>query len=362
MLEQKPPTGPDLSASYPANPTFELLAGVFENCPDGILVGPPDGPIWYANPAACAIFGTSENDLRALGRAGLGDSEHPHWDGAVLRPSYQEGAPRALVPMARADGSRFLAEVASVSLDASEGRLKCTILRDVTDRVRKERRLAAYDEIAEALLGRRDVAAVLALVAKHARLIFSALAAIITKVEANERLLVMAADGTRASALVGRTYPLTGVGTATEPLFVDNFAETAVSDDGRGLGVGPAIVVPIVSGGQVFGNLFVGGPLGTTPFNADDMAAARQFALRAGVVLSLGQAREDLERRQQKTSDQLQRALDTRIPIEQAKGFLAGTRNIGTDEAFDRLRRYARSHSTDIHDIAQRVLERTLFL
>jgi PAS domain S-box-containing protein len=360
MVEQKPPTGLAGLDGYPPKPTPELLAQVFEHCPDGILIGPPDGRIWYANPAACAIFEASEDDLRRLGRSGITVSEDAAWDGAAVDHA-GEGWVRSTQPMVRADGSRFLGEAASACLATILGPLDCSILRDVTDRVREERRLAAYDEIAEALLGGRDVPEVLAMVAKHARIIFNALVTIISKVEADNHQVVIAADGV-ATELLGRTYPLVGVGMATEPLAVDDFTKSAYTDDGRGLGVGPAMVAPIVSGGQVFGTLFVGGPSGTSPYRPDDLGAAQQFALRAGVVLALGQAREELERRQQRTSDQLQRALDTRIPIEQAKGFLAGTRNISTDEAFDRLRKYARSHSTDIHDIAERVLQRTLLL
>src|SRR5262249_26565952 len=153
-----------------------------------------------------------------------------------------------------ADGSRFLGETAPASLGPNFGGLDCTILRDVTDRVRNERRLAAYDEVAEALLGGRDTPEVLAMVAKHALIIFNALATIISKVEANDHQLVIAADGA-AAELMGRTYPLVGVGMATEPLTVDDFTKSAYTDDGRGLGIGPAMVAPIVSSGQVFGTL-----------------------------------------------------------------------------------------------------------
>jgi hypothetical protein len=41
---------------------------------------------------------------------------------------------------------------------------------------------------------------------------------------------------------------------------------------------------------------------------------------------------------------------------------LACLRDIDTDEAFDRIRKYSRSHSTDIHLVARQVLDRRLLL
>jgi AmiR/NasT family two-component response regulator len=55
-------------------------------------------------------------------------------------------------------------------------------------------------------------------------------------------------------------------------------------------------------------------------------------------------------------SEQLQRALDTRIVIEQAKGVLAERLALPPEEAFEVLRRAARSTQTPIHDLAREVV------
>jgi len=65
-------------------------------------------------------------------------------------------------------------------------------------------------------------------------------------------------------------------------------------------------------------------------------------------------------RQQRRTSEQLQQALDTRIIIEQAKGVLASDRNISVDDAFHRIRKYARDHNARIHDVANGVVHEGL--
>lgn len=52
--------------------------------------------------------------------------------------------------------------------------------------------------------------------------------------------------------------------------------------------------------------------------------------------------------------------MNSRITIEQAKGVLAEVARIGTDEAFARLRSYARKHNTKLTDIATAVVNRAL--
>ena len=52
---------------------------------------------------------------------------------------------------------------------------------------------------------------------------------------------------------------------------------------------------------------------------------------------------------------QLQRALDSRVVIEQAKGILAERHQIGLDEAFDALRKGARASQAKLHELAAEV-------
>jgi AmiR/NasT family two-component response regulator len=52
-------------------------------------------------------------------------------------------------------------------------------------------------------------------------------------------------------------------------------------------------------------------------------------------------------------SAQLSTALSSRIVIEQAKGIIAERQHVAIDEAFHRLRRYARDHNLRLADVAR---------
>lgn len=59
---------------------------------------------------------------------------------------------------------------------------------------------------------------------------------------------------------------------------------------------------------------------------------------------------------------QLQRALDSRVVIEQAKGIVAARDSLDMSHAFDLLRRYSRTRGRKIHDVARDVVEGRLQL
>lgn len=56
------------------------------------------------------------------------------------------------------------------------------------------------------------------------------------------------------------------------------------------------------------------------------------------------------------TIAQLQQALDSRVAIEQGKGYLAASRGITTSAAFEVIRRHARNNGRPIHDLAAQLV------
>lgn len=92
--------------------------------------------------------------------------------------------------------------------------------------------------------------------------------------------------------------------------------------------------------------------------NPDDALAAQ--ALTDVATISILQQRT--LQHAELTQAQLQRALDSRVVIEQAKGFVAFTHSVDTEAAFVLLRQYARAHQERLADVARAVVERRLVL
>jgi GAF domain-containing protein len=73
-------------------------------------------------------------------------------------------------------------------------------------------------------------------------------------------------------------------------------------------------------------------------------------------VATIGLLQERAIRRGEVLTEQLQGALNSRIVIEQAKGAIAQLHEISVDEAFVRIRAYARSHNRRLTDVAHHVV------
>jgi GAF domain-containing protein len=93
-------------------------------------------------------------------------------------------------------------------------------------------------------------------------------------------------------------------------------------------------------------------------WSAEDLRVATIFASIATGYLAHASAAQQ----QQRTAEQLQQALNTRLIIEQAKGVLATRRETTVDDAFHTLRNYARQHNARIHDVSRAVVEGDLIL
>ena len=109
--------------------------------------------------------------------------------------------------------------------------------------------------------------------------------------------------------------------------------------------------VPLRLRGAVLGalNLFL-----TDPGGIDHAAEAVVQAMADVATIGLLQQRE-LDRAHT-VEGQLQRALQTRIGIEQAKGIISEQMSIPMDAAFALLRGYSRSHNQKLHDAARDVV------
>ncbi len=113
--------------------------------------------------------------------------------------------------------------------------------------------------------------------------------------------------------------------------------------------------VPLRLRGAVLGafNLFL-----TDPGGIDTDAEAVVQAMADVATIGLLQQRE-LDR-SHAVEGQLQRALQTRIGIEQAKGIVAEQVGIEMDAAFGLLRDHSRNYNQKLHDVARDIVRGTL--
>lgn len=129
-----------------------------------------------------------------------------------------------------------------------------------------------------------------------------------------------------------------------------NFASVAVN-----AGFRAADSIPMRLRGHVIGalNLFRNevGSLGD-----DDVIAAQALADIATIAIL--QNRTAVESRE--LNDQLTAALASRVVIEQAKGMIAERHDLSVDDAFGRLRSYARRRNERLTDVARRTVDGTI--
>jgi len=120
-------------------------------------------------------------------------------------------------------------------------------------------------------------------------------------------------------------------------------------------GFGSITALPMRLRDRILGalNLFQVTP---EPLSPDDLAVGQAFANIA--TISILQARASHDARE--IIEQLQRALDTRVVIEQAKGYIAQFSQVTLDQAFSRIRSFARNNNLLLRDVAGDIVAREL--
>ncbi len=117
----------------------------FENSMDGIMLTAPDGQIFAANPAACAIFGMTEKEICDAGRLGLTDTGDPRL-GKLIQERNLTGKAKGEVTLIRKNGEKFPADVSSAIFSDATGSVRTSmIIRDITERKRAEQQLLARE-------------------------------------------------------------------------------------------------------------------------------------------------------------------------------------------------------------------------
>ncbi|MDB5860552.1 MAG: sensor histidine kinase, partial [Ramlibacter sp.] len=119
---------------------------LFETSADAILQTAPDRSLVRANPAACAMFGMTEEQLLKAPRARLIAIDDQRLL-PLLEEKQRKGEASGQLTMIRGDGTRFEAEVTMARFETSEGQVHASVLiRDITRRLAQEQEILALNQ------------------------------------------------------------------------------------------------------------------------------------------------------------------------------------------------------------------------
>ena len=111
---------------------------LFENSLDAVLLTVPGSGILSANPAACRMFGRTEEDLRRMRREDFVDPNDPNYP-RLLAERREHGLAAGELTLRRGDGTTFAAEVSSVVFTDTQGNPRSSmIIHDISERKRAE--------------------------------------------------------------------------------------------------------------------------------------------------------------------------------------------------------------------------------
>ena len=238
---------------------------------------------------------------------------------------------------------------------------------DVVILSRASRVSEAFVKLTDALVGQFDVLDILHTLVEESVELLDATAAGLLLVDPSGHLQVLASTS-EASQLVEVLQSQAGVGPCVDSYKTGkvvtladieadgdrypDFQAAALSQGFHSVHAIPMRVRPRTIGAL---NLF---RIDKGDMSADDAAIGQALA----DVATISILQERTFRENTMVNEQLQRALNSRILIEQAKGVIAQRSNVDMDEAFSRLRTHARAHNEAMHDTARSVISRDLSL
>lgn len=201
-----------------------------------------------------------------------------------------------------------------------------------------------------------DLAAAMVRVADATRMLFSSDGAGVMLIDDERALSYVHSDDEGARRLEAAQREL-GHGPCVDCLVLDHevASEDVMTDDRwpglavllEGAGVRAVLGVPVRIAGGAVGSLNVHRNR-PSPWDPEETAAVAAYA---GVIEDLiGSAL--LAQQRGELADQLQHALDSRVIIERAIGYLMARDQLDAVDAFDRLRRQARSERRKVIELA----------
>ncbi|WP_412162123.1 GAF and ANTAR domain-containing protein [Curtobacterium flaccumfaciens] len=226
--------------------------------------------------------------------------------------------------------------------------------------VREARLVETFVTLTDSLVADYDVVDVLQTLVDRAVELFDAAAGAIHLLDQHDELRVVASTSERSS-FIGLLQLNAGEGPCITAVTTGRLVTSENADDlrqhwprfaeaSRARGYAGVHAIPLRLRDTTVGslNLFreTEGAL-----NGADARAAQALADVATISLLQQRTLEHATL----TAEQLQRALDSRVAIEQAKGYLARAAGVDVEEAFGMIRRYARATQRSLSQVAAAV-------
>lgn len=122
---------------------------IFENSMDALLLTKPDGDILAANPAACKMFGRSEEEIVNGGRDLIIDRDDPRLP-RVLEERIRTGNYAGELTFLRNDGTKFPGDITTSLFTDRQGETRTSmIIRDISERKQAEKIILLKNRIFE---------------------------------------------------------------------------------------------------------------------------------------------------------------------------------------------------------------------
>lgn len=224
--------------------------------------------------------------------------------------------------------------------------------------------LRTYEHYAKALLGEQPIGDLLYRLVDQVVDVLGVDGAAVSVAEDGEPLSLVAATdgavaGVEARQLEAGRGPCWEAFEAGDPVVVDDLASETRWDDwcelARNAGFSAVAGIPMPVAERRIGALDLY-HRAVHAWTSEELRVAQVLADTAsGYIVNTTELT-----RSRTLADQLQRALDSRVIVEQAKGVLVERRGVSPDEAFGVLRTYARSHSMRLHEVCRQVVEEQL--
>ena len=224
----------------------------------------------------------------------------------VIVPLKVGGRPVGAISLARTRGAKAYTEedVSVAEAFAAQAAVVLEYGRNLAERQKAERRVAAGMEVTQAIIEGRDSTYVLKLIAERARdLVGAAFASIVSPEPAGDVLVARVTDGAEADAYRGARIPvetsLTGRVFATRQSLTvaDAAADTRAHHPVLQMGnLGPALIVPLYVANRSIGAMIVANQRGGAAFTTEDLKVVESFAAQAAMSVEIATVRERLQR------------------------------------------------------------------